>query len=46
MLDEDIWRVVGTVPLKVKGLLEQRFKKVKGLGSSNSRLNVESQPSA
>ena len=30
VVDEDIWRVVGQVPLKVKGLLEQRFKKVKG----------------
>ena len=34
VLDEDIWRVVGNVHLKVKGLLEQRFRKVKGLGSS------------
>ncbi len=30
VLDEDIWRVVGQVPLKVKGLMEQRFRKVKG----------------
>jgi len=37
VLDEDIWRVMGQVPLKVKGLLETRFKKVKGgLGSSTS----------
>ena len=40
VVDEDIWRVVGQVPLKVKGLLEQRFKKVKGLGSSSSNLNI------
>ena len=30
VLDEDIWRLVGTVTVKVKGLLEGRFKKVKG----------------
>lgn len=36
-VDEDIWRVMGTVPLKVKGLLETRFKKTKlGLNSSAS----------
>lgn len=41
VLDEDIWRVVGTVPLKVKGLLEQRFRKVKGgLGASASNTNL------
>lgn len=40
VLDEDIWRVVGQVPLKVKGLLEQRFKKQKGLGSSSSNLKA------
>ena len=34
VLDEDIWRVVGQVPLKVKGLMEQRFRKVKG-GTAN-----------
>ena len=40
-VDEDIWRVMGTVPLKVKGLLETRFKKVKGgLNSSASNLNL------
>ena len=39
VLDEDIWRVVGQVPIKVKGLIEQRFKKVKGLGSSSSNMN-------
>ena len=37
VLDDDIWRVVGQVPLKVKGLLEQRFRKVKGLGASIPR---------
>lgn len=35
VLDEEIWRVVGQVPLKVKGLMEQRFRKVKGLGASS-----------
>ena len=35
-VDEDIWRVMGTVPLKVKGLLETRFRKVKGLDTSAS----------
>ena len=40
-VDEDIWRVMGNVPLKVKGLLEARFKKVKGgLGASSSNLNL------
>mmetsp|Transcript_39875 Transcript_39875/g.52188 ORF Transcript_39875/g.52188 Transcript_39875/m.52188 type:complete len:199 (-) Transcript_39875:2434-3030(-) len=38
VLDDDIWRVIGTVPLKVKGLLETRFKKVKGLNASIPRL--------
>jgi len=36
ILDDDIWRVIGKVTEKVKGLLEGRFKKVKGLGSSSS----------
>ena len=35
-VDDDIWRVMGTVPLKVKGLLETRFRKVKGLDQSAS----------
>ena len=39
VLDEDIWRVVGVVPLKVKGLLETRFKKVKGGGLTSSFKN-------
>jgi hypothetical protein len=30
--EEDIWRLVGDITPKVKGLLEQRFKKCKGLG--------------
>ena len=34
VLDDDIWRVIGKVTEKVKGLLEGRFKKVKGLNSS------------
>ncbi len=29
-LDENIWRVLGDVTPKVQGLLEQRFKKIKG----------------
>lgn len=41
LLDDDIWRVVGDVTPKVQGLLEQRFKKIKGanLQSSNSQAN-------
>ena len=40
VLDEDIWSIVGNVSIKVKGLLEQRFKKLKGLGSSKSNMNL------
>ena len=40
VLDDDIWRVIGKVTEKVKGLLEGRFKKVKGLGSSSSNTNI------
>ena len=40
VLDDDIWRVIGKVTEKVKGLLEGRFKKVKGL---NSSLNANQQ---
>jgi hypothetical protein len=37
ILDEDIWRLIGQVTVKVKGLLDGRFKKMKGgLGSSNN----------
>ena len=37
VLDDDIWRVIGNVTVKVKGLLEQRFKKLKpGLNNSMS----------
>ena len=39
-LDDDIWRVVGKVTEKVKGLLEGRFKKVKGMNSSMSSNNL------
>ena len=39
VVDEDIWRVMGQVPLKVKGLLETRFRKVKGMGASGSNLS-------
>ena len=41
VLDDDIWRVIGKVTEKVKGLLEGRFKKVKGLGSSSSQSNIK-----
>ena len=41
VLDDDIWRVVGKVTEKVKGLLEGRFKKVKGLNSSLSSNNLQ-----
>ena len=42
VLDDDIWRVIGNVTLKVKGLLEQRFKKLKpgltnSINASNSK---------
>ena len=43
VLDDDIWRVIGKVTEKVKGLLEGRFKKVKGLGSSSSQPNIKFQ---
>jgi cytoskeleton-associated protein 5 len=37
ILDEDIWRLIGQVTVKAKGLLDGRFKKMKGgLGSSNN----------
>lgn len=39
-VDEDIWRVMGTVPLKVKGLLETRFKKTKATLNSSASMNV------
>jgi cytoskeleton-associated protein 5 len=30
-LDDNIWKVIGTVTPKVQGLLEGRFKKIKGV---------------
>jgi hypothetical protein len=30
-LDDNIWRIVGDVTPKVQGLLEARFKKIKGV---------------
>jgi hypothetical protein len=30
-LDDNIWRVLGDVTTKVRGLLEARFKKIKGV---------------
>lgn len=30
VLDEDIWRLIGQVTVKVKGLLDGRFKKMRG----------------
>lgn len=38
-LNENIWRVIGDVTPKVQGLLEQRFKKLKG-GPLNSSLQT------
>ena len=47
-LDENIWRVLGDVTTKVRGLLEARFKKIKGgqpvnhlLSSSVSAANFQ-----
>jgi hypothetical protein len=40
VLDEDIWRLIGQVTVKVKGLLDGRFKKMKGgLGASTTIAN-------
>ncbi len=30
LLDDNIWRIIGDVTPKVQGLLEGRFKKIKG----------------
>ena len=38
ILDEDIWRVVGNVSIKVKGLLEARFKQLNKGGASSTNL--------
>ena len=32
ILDDNIWRTIGDVTPKVQGLLESRFKKLKGTG--------------
>ena len=36
LLDDNIWRVIGDVTPKVQGLLEARFKKIKGGPALNS----------
>lgn len=38
-LDEQVWRVLGPVNIKVKGLLEGRFKQVKKGGSNGNPMN-------
>jgi hypothetical protein len=35
-VDENIWRLVGNISIKSKGLLDARFKQVKKTGGSNS----------
>lgn len=41
ILDESIWRLMGPVSIKVKGLLEERFKRVKKGGDlMNRSINV------
>lgn len=44
VLDDDIWRVIGQVPLKVKGLIEQRIKKIKTNNSSSNNLRLSNAP--
>jgi len=36
LVDNDIWRIIGSVTPKVQGLFEQRFKKIKGGGLAGS----------
>jgi hypothetical protein len=36
IVDENIWRLVGNISIKVRGLLEGRFKQVKKAGGSTS----------
>mmetsp|Transcript_1938 Transcript_1938/g.1396 ORF Transcript_1938/g.1396 Transcript_1938/m.1396 type:complete len:236 (-) Transcript_1938:1368-2075(-) len=51
VIDDDIWRILGQVTPKVQGLLEQRFKKLKGGGglagsaSSSNLMQLESERS-
>lgn len=45
ILEDNIWRSIGDVTPKVQGLLEQRFKKLKGgpgmgLTTSSSQSNI------
>ncbi len=42
VMNEDIWRLVGQITVKVKGLLEGRFKQFNkgGLASSLSNTNI------
>ena len=39
-IGDDIWRLMGDVTPKVQGLLEQRFKKIKGITSSGSSTSL------
>jgi hypothetical protein len=44
VLDEEVWRLLGPINIKVKGLLEGRFKQVKKgtVGLMNSSINAAS----
>ena len=44
VLDEEVWRLLGPINIKVKGLLEGRFKQVKKgtVGLMNSSINTAS----
>jgi hypothetical protein len=39
-LGEDIWRLLKDVPLKVKGLLESRFKQIAKKSGTTGNLNL------
>lgn len=41
-LDDNIWRVIGDVTPKVQGLLEGRFKKIKGVPVTGGLANSQS----
>jgi hypothetical protein len=40
ILGEDIWRLLKDVPLKVKGLLESRFKQIAKKSGTTGNLNL------
>jgi cytoskeleton-associated protein 5 len=40
VLDEEIYSIMGKLSVKSNGLLEQRFKKIKGLGASSSNIGL------